>query len=49
MVTVLIVPQLEIDHYAELHAAVSDAETADDLREAVKAACDRCGREVYFG
>ena len=49
MVTVLIVPALEAEHYGELHTAVCDAETAQELRAAVKSACDRWGREVHFG
>jgi len=48
-VTVLISPALEADHYAELHEAVRDAETAEEMREVVKAVCDRLGREVHFG
>jgi hypothetical protein len=49
VLTVLIVPGLEADHYSELHKAVCEAETPDELRAAVKAACDRWGREVHFG
>jgi hypothetical protein len=49
VVTVLVIPALEADHYAELHTKVCDVETADELREVVKAACDRWGRTVHFG
>jgi hypothetical protein len=49
MVAVYIVPGLEPDQYSNLHELVLQAETADDLRAVVKAACDRWGREVQFG
>jgi len=48
VLTVLIVPALDTDHYAELHAAVCDAETADDLRSVVTTACERWDRSVHF-
>ena len=48
-VTVAIVPGLESDHYNELHEVVLKAETAEELRTAVKAACGLWGHEVTFG
>jgi hypothetical protein len=47
-VAVFIVPGLDPDQYSELHEFVLEAETADQLRETIKAACDRWGREVSF-
>jgi hypothetical protein len=49
MVAVFIVPGLEARQYSELHEAVLGAETADELRTAIQAACDRWGHEVSFG
>ena len=49
MVQVYIVPGLDPDQYSDLHEFVLQAETADDLRAVVKAACDRWGHEVQFG
>ena len=48
-VSVFIVPGLEARHYSELHEVALQAETADELRAAIKAACDRWRREVSFG
>lgn len=48
-VAVLIVPALDAEHYAELHEIVRHADTADELRAAVPAACDRWDRVVHFG
>jgi hypothetical protein len=48
-VTVFIVPGLEPDQYSDLHDLVLEAETADQLRDAIKDACDNWGREVHFG
>ena len=48
-VAVFIVPGLDPDQYSELHEFVLEAETAAELRAAIKAACDRWGREVSFG
>ena len=48
-VAVFIVPGLGPEQYSELHELVLDAETADELRAAVKAACHRWRREVSFG
>jgi hypothetical protein len=48
VVTVRIVPALESDHYAKLHDAVRDAETAGELRAAVKRLCDEWNRTVSF-
>ena len=48
-VAVFIVPGLDPDQYTDLHELVLEAETADELRAAVKAACVRWKREVSFG
>jgi hypothetical protein len=48
-VAVFIVPGLGPDQYSELHKFVLKAETAEELRSAVKAACDGWGHEVHFG
>jgi hypothetical protein len=48
-VAVFIVPGLNPDQYSELHEIVLKAETADELRAVIKAACDRWRREVSFG
>jgi hypothetical protein len=48
VVTVTIKPPLDSDHYPELHDIVCDAETADELRDGVRMACNRWGREVQF-
>jgi len=49
VVTVFISPALDSVHYGELHNAVCEVNTADELRIAVKAVCDRWGRSVQFG
>jgi hypothetical protein len=49
VLTVLITPALDDDHYAQLHDAVCDSDTADELRVRVRAACDGWGRTVHFG
>jgi hypothetical protein len=49
VVTVLIVPSLNSDHYAELYEIVRSIETAAQLRTAVMAACKKSGRTVSFG
>lgn len=50
VVTVLIVPELNADHYSELYdIACHASETAEELRVAVKAACARWGLTVSFG
>ena len=49
VVTVLVAPAMEPDHYCELHEAVSEVDTAEELRLAIKAVCDRWGRTVHFG
>ena len=48
-VAVFIVPGLNPDQYSELHDLFLEAETAAELRDAIKAACDRWRREVSFG
>jgi hypothetical protein len=48
-VAVFIVPGLDPDQYGELHELVLGAETADELRAAITAACERWKREVSFG
>ena len=49
IVTVLIVPSLDSDCYSELYDIVCGAETADELRRLVKAACEIWDRTVSFG
>ncbi len=48
-VAVFIVPGLTPDQYSDLHDLVLQAETADELRDAIKAACGNWRREVHFG
>ena len=49
IVTVLIVPSLGTDHYFELYDIVCGADTADELRRLVQAACQKWERAVNFG
>ena len=49
VLTVLIVPELSTDHYAELHKLVCEIEAADELRAVVRTACERWDRSVHFG
>jgi len=49
VVTVLIVPSLDSDHYSELYEIVCGVESGDELRAGVRAACDKWGRTVNFG
>jgi hypothetical protein len=50
MVTVLIAPTLDADHYSELYEiACKSDESADELKTAVRIACNRWGRTVHFG
>jgi hypothetical protein len=39
-------PALEGEHYSELHAAVCDAETADELRGRMLELADKWGNKV---
>ena len=49
VVTVVIVPPLESDHYSELYDLVChQSEDADQLRTAVRTVCERWGSAVRF-
>jgi hypothetical protein len=48
-VTVLIVPALKNEHYAELYEIVCSADTPEDLRAGVEKACEKWNKTVSFG
>ena len=48
ILNVSIVPSLDSEHYDELHDVVCESQTTKELRDKLKAACDRWRHTVHF-